>query len=139
MPEDEPTGIKCPGPSAAPKLTVPLAIRFLLELVLLAALGVWGWRLGNGGVAGGALALVVPTTAAVLWGLFSVPGDPSRNPRALVAVPGVVRLALEWALFGLAAYGLWSTGSRAAAETLLTVTGLHYALSWERIVWLVRH
>ena len=127
------------GSSAAPRLTVLLVVRFLLELVLLAVLGVWGWRLGDGGMAGGGLALLVPLIAAVLWGAFSVPGDPSRNPRALVAVPGVVRLALEWALFGLAAYGLWSTGSRAAAETLLTVAGLHYALSWERIVWLVRH
>ena len=127
------------GSSAAPRLTVLLVVRFLLELVLLAALGVWGWRLGDGGMAGGGLALLVPLIAAVLWGVFSVPGDPSRNPRALVAVPGVVRLVLEWALFGLAAYGLWSTGSRAAAETLLTVAGLHYALSWERIVWLVRH
>lgn len=133
------TGTIRSASNAAPKLTVLLVVRFLLELALLGALGVWGWRLGDGGAAGGALALLVPLIAAVLWGVFSVPNEPSRHPRAIVAVPGIVRLALEWALFGLAAYGLWSTGSRAAAETLLTVTGLHYALSWERIGWLVRH
>ena len=125
--------------SAAPKLTAHLVVRLLLELALLAAFGVWGWRLGDGGVAGGGLALLLSLIAAVPWGVFSVPNDPSRNPRAVVAVPGVVRLALEWALFGLAAYGLWSTGSRAVAETLLTVAGLHYIRNWERIVWLVRH
>ena len=106
---------------------------------MLGALAVWGWRLGEATWSKLALGALFPAVAALLWGVFAVPNDPSRNPKATVVVPGVVRLLLEWALFGLAAYGLWSTGSRAAAETLLTVTALHYALSWERIAWLVRH
>jgi len=81
----------------------------------------------------------LPTLAMASWVTFAVLGDPSRSGRAPVPVPGVARLGLEWALFGLAAYGLWSTGSRAAAETLLTAAALHYALAWDRLVWLLRH
>jgi hypothetical protein len=106
---------------------------------MLAALAFWGWRWGGGGLTGGVLAVLFPVLAAAIWGVFAVPGDPSRGGRAPRPVPGVVRLTLEWALFGLAAYGLWSSDARAAAETLLTATAIHYALDWERIRWLIRH
>jgi hypothetical protein len=115
-----------------------LAFRFLLELGLLAGLGYWGWHLGNGGAAGAALAVVFPLVAAVLWAVFRVPNDPSANPRAIVPVHGWLRLAMEVALIGLAAYGVWTSGSRAAAETLLTAAVIQYAVTWERIVWLLR-
>ena len=93
--EREPTGTLRPTPNAAPKLTVLLVVRFLLELAMLAALGVWGWRLGGGSLAGGAHALFLPAGAAAPGGVFSVPNEPSRNPPAPVPVPAAVRLALE--------------------------------------------
>jgi hypothetical protein len=115
-----------------------LAIRFALELVLLAAYAYWGWHLGNGGVAGVFLAVVLPVLAAALWGIFKTPGDSTANPQPVVSVPGIVRLVLECALIGAAAYGVWTSGSRALAETMLTVFALHYAVTWPRIAWLVR-
>jgi hypothetical protein len=127
-----------PTPSTAPRVApVHLAIRFALELALLAALAYWGWHLGNGGVVGVLLAVAIPVVAGALWGIFRTRGDtgPAEPP---VAIPGTLRLALEFALIGLAAYGVWSSGSRAAAETLLTAFALHYAVTWERAVWLVR-
>jgi hypothetical protein len=109
----------------------------VLELALLAALTYWGWHLRGGGVAGAVLAGAIPVVAGALWGVFRTRGD-TGPAEPTVAVPGVIRLALEFALSGLAAYGLWASGSRAAAETLLTAFALHYAVTWERIVWLVR-
>ena len=136
----EPTGPTPAGASAdAPRQPAAgLALRFLLEVALLAALGVWGWRLGGSGVASWALAIGLPLGAVALWVTFNVPGDPSRGGGAPVPVRGAVRLGVEWGLFGLAAYDLWSTDSRAAAETLLTAAAIHYALAWDRLVWLLR-
>lgn len=111
---------------------VELVYRFALELALLAGLGYWGWHLAGSAPARIALAALLPAAGGIFWGLFV-------SPRARVAVPGALRLTVEVALFGLAAYGIWSSGSRAAAETLLTAVGLHYLLGWERIVWLLRH
>jgi len=62
---------------------ISLALRFLLELAALIALGLWGAH-----QAGIALALALPATAAALWGIFAVPGDPSRSGKAPVPVSG---------------------------------------------------
>jgi hypothetical protein len=56
----------------------------------------------------------------------------------MVAVPGAVRLAFEFALIGVAAYGVWTSGSRALAETMLTAFALHYAVTWPRVAWMFR-
>jgi hypothetical protein len=83
------------------------------------------------------LALLFVAVFAALWGVFGTPGDPSRGP-APVAIPGWARLLLEAALIGAGAYGIWTSWSRAAAETLLTAFVIHYALTWERGRWLLR-
>ncbi|MBX6723701.1 MAG: DUF2568 domain-containing protein [Dactylosporangium sp.] len=112
-----------------------LAIRLALELALLAGGAVWGWSIGDGGARGTVAALVA--AFAGLWFVVGTPGDPGRGP-APVAIPGWTRLLLELGLVGLAAYGIWTSWSRAAAETLLTVFALHYAVTWERSWWLLR-
>lgn len=114
-----------------------LAIRFLLEIAIFASYAVWGWQTGGGGLGGGALAFVAVIVPAGLWGVFRTPGDTSGG-RAIVPIPGPARLALEMAVIGLGAAGLWTAWSRAAAETLLTVLALHYSLTWERHWWLLR-
>lgn len=115
-----------------------LVIRLILELGMLAGFAWWGWTLGGGGPLRIVLAIAFPLTAAVCWGAFTTPGDPSRGKDGPVAVPGAVRLGLELGLFLLCAYGIWTSGSRAAAETLLTFVALHYLLLWERARWLVQ-
>ncbi len=77
-----------------------LAVRFLLELAALLSMGVWGWRAGAGWLRF-ALAALIPIAAAVLWGVFAVPDDPSRSGTAPIAVPGLARLAREAAVFGV--------------------------------------
>jgi hypothetical protein len=113
-------------------------VRILLELSLLGAYAFWGWRLGGDRPIQVVLAIALPTAAAIVWGLFGTPGDPGRGD-GVVKVPGRVRLMLEFALFVIAAYGVWTSGSRAAAETLLTAYGLHLAVTYDRVLWLFRH
>lgn len=91
-----------------------------------------GWYL-----AGWIGAIVGALTSMALWGIFGTPGDGSRKA-PVVPTPGQLRLLLELALFGIAAWGIWVVWSRAASETFLTITLLHYAITWERQWWLIR-
>ena len=118
--------------SYRPIPAVHLAIRFLLELVMVAGAAMLGWELA--GVVGEiALALL----AMVLWGIFGTEGDGARGA-PIVKTPGPIRLLLELTLFGLGAVGIWMVWSRAASETFLTISVLHYAITWERQWWLLR-
>jgi len=79
----------------------------------------------------------VPLVAATAWGLFAVPGDPSRSDRAPVPVPGAVRLLVEGALFGGATAAI--VRERAAWGLAFgAVAVVHYALSYDRVAWLLR-
>lgn len=121
-------------PDARRQSALHLAIRFALELATLAAYGWWGWRLGDSGFTGMVLVILLPVLGGSIWAVFRTPGDGAG--RALMPVPGPVRLVIELSLIGIAAYGVWMAGSRAAAETLLTAWGLHYAVAWEYVRWL---
>ena len=82
-------------------------------------------------------AIVVMALAAAVWIAFRVPGDVGLPFPFTVAVSGRVRFLIELAITAIAAYGLWTTASRAAGETLLTVVGIHYAVTWDRVRWLL--
>ncbi len=116
---------------------INLAVRFILELSALVALGRWGWFQGEG-LFRYLLALGVIVLAAGLWGAFNVPGDPSRSGRAPVAVPGYARLLLELAFFGAATWALFATGLPGLGWAFGLVTLIHYLLSYDRIAWLLR-
>jgi hypothetical protein len=113
-----------------------LAVRFVLELAALYALGLWGWRHGDGGwrfvIAG-----VIPLIAAALWGTFTVPGDPSRSGSAPVPVSGLVRLALELGFFASATLALYDLGYTVLTATFSAAIVVHYLLSYDRIRWLI--
>ena len=116
---------------------VNLLFRFILELVALVAMSFWGWT-QHDGLARYALALMVPLLAATIWGIFNVPGDHSRSGDALVAVPGMVRLAIEAVIFGFAVWALFATGAVTQGRCLAAALVIHYALSWDRNLWLLR-
>lgn len=115
-----------------------LAARFGLELFGLAGFGRWGWSLGDGGLWGGVLAVVLVVAAAAVWGVFRVRHDPPGKTEQPVVVPGWVRFSIEVGFFGFAAAGFWLSGQRAVAETLLTATVVLYAVTWDRQRWLLR-
>ncbi|SEW52631.1 YrdB family protein [Chitinophaga arvensicola] len=105
-----------------------LTIRFLLEIIMLIILGCWGWQLGQHWLSY-VLAIVFPLAAAALWGIFRIENDPKPAP---VAIPGVVRLLLEWWLFGLAVWGLRALGHPLLSNWLAAIVLIHYAVSWDR-------
>ena len=116
---------------------VNLALRFILEIAGLVALGWWGWNQGEG-ILRFVLAFGSPILAAVLWGTFAVPDDPSRSGKAPVQVPGIVRLLLELAFFVSATWSLFAVGA-ATLGWIYGIAGLgHYLASYDRILWLVR-
>jgi hypothetical protein len=90
-----------------------LTVRFLLELAALGALFITGLELVGGftGVLVGAASVVV---AAVVWGLFVA-------PRARIAAPTAVRLAIEVVVFVAASGGLLLVGRPAPAIALATI------------------
>jgi len=112
-----------------------LALRFLLEIAASLAIGYWGWHQAEGPLRY-APAILLPLTAAALWGTFRVPGDASASGDAPVAVPGVVRLGLELGLIILAVWGLATEGAPTIALVLAVTALIHYLFSYDRILWL---
>jgi hypothetical protein len=113
-----------------------LTLRFVLELSALVAIGFWGWQRGSGW-GQYALAIGLPLAAAFVWAAFAVPNDPSRGGTGLVPVPGVFRIALELALFGLAVWALFDVGAMAFGWGLGVGVALHYVVSVDRLLWLI--
>lgn len=111
-----------------------LALRFILEIAGLIAMGYWGWRQADG-VVRFALAVGIPIIAAALWAVFRVPGDPGSAP---VAVPGLIRLLLEAAFFGFAVWALNDAGAKTPAVVLALLVVLHYATSIDRVISVLR-
>lgn len=114
-----------------------LTLRFLLELSALVALGFRGWHT-NGSIPGWLLMLAIPLLAAVIWGIFAVPDDPSRSGKAPVPVPGPIRLALELAIFAVAISALFQISAPRLGWIMSVLVLLHYALSYNRIFWLLK-
>ena len=134
---DRTTDDVTPLPSASPPSR-------LVDRLIRASLGVasaagvaWGlWRLVGDGAVAGAVGLLAGIATIAVWLLVETPGDPGGGWLGRIAIPGPARLLGELMLLGLAATAIWLGGSRAAAETLLTVAGLQGLLSWERAAWL---
>ncbi len=114
-----------------------LALRFLLEIAALVAIGYWGFSQYTG-IGRFVVGCGGPVIAAALWGTFAVPGDRSRSGGAPIPIPGVLRLVLELCLFGFAVWALYDAGSPMPALLLAGITIIHYALSYDRIAWLIR-
>jgi hypothetical protein len=116
---------------------INLAVRFILEIAGLVSLGAWGWNSGEGAL-GYLLAAGIPITAAVLWGTFAVPDDPSRSGKAPVPVPGFLRLLLELGFFAAATWSLFDLDKSSLGWILGVTVLIHYVISYDRILWLLK-
>jgi len=92
---------------------INLALAFLLELAVLAALGYWGFSTGEGTVARIGLGVGIPIVAVIVWAIFGAP----RSTRRL---QGFGLLILRVIFFGSAVVALL-----AASQPLL---GIVFAL-----------
>ena len=113
---------------------INLGLRFFLELYGLFALGYWGW-VQHTGSPRILLAFGLPLLAAAFWGIFRVPNDPGN---AIVAVPGSVRLLLEVVYFGGAVWALYAAGREKWGLAFAVIVLLHYLVSYDRVIWLLK-
>lgn len=82
-----------------------LAVRFGMELVLLAIFGYWGFKTGSTPLMRWLLGLGTPLLAAVIWGMLMAPKAPWR-------LQGAGFILAELVLFGLAGWALYTTGQK---------------------------
>ncbi len=103
-----------------------LAVRFMLELCALAALGYWGFVSGGNLIAKVALGIGAPILAAVVWGLFVA-------PKAAIPLSMPLRLLPEAAVFGAAFVALYGTGHPrlAFAFLLVAIVNRILVLAWD--------
>ena len=113
-----------------------MAVRFILELTVLVSTGSWGWNQSEGWLRF-VLAIGIPMVLAIIWGTFAVPNDPSRSAKALVVVTGDVRLLIELGIFAFASWSLCSIGFIKLSLLLSLIVFAHYAVSYDRLKWLI--
>ena len=102
-----------------------LALRFVLELCVLAATAYWGATSGRARSSRILLAIAAPLSVTVVWVLFVAPG-------ATIHTLPVVRFLVELAVFAAAASALLRRGRVALAAVL----GLCYAVNRAlMVVW----
>ncbi len=102
-----------------------LAVAFLLELCMLAALADWGAHAGRTTPVKNLLAVGTPLLAALIWGVFLAPSSSAR-------LQGLAYLALKTVLFGLAAVGLALAGHITLAIVFAVVSVINQVLL---LVW----
>lgn len=113
-----------------------LVFRFILELCAFISVGVWGFNQTDG-LLKFVLTFGFPMMLATIWGVFAVPNDKSRSGNAPIPTPGFIRLILELGIFAMAAWSLFSLGQTTFSYTFGIAVVIHYALSYDRIAWLM--
>jgi hypothetical protein len=106
-------------------------------LASLGALGAGTRHFAGSGTVSWVAAIAVPLAAAIAWGTFAVPGDPSRSGKAPVPVGGAVRLTLETAVFLGGAAGLAASGRWMGFGVFVAAVVFHHVSTSARIRWLV--
>ena len=132
MPDNSiPPSSNRPGPgdlsgASAPKVA-NMALSFLLELCLLAALGYWGFKTQTGWLARTLFGVGLPLAAAALWGVLLAPASKRR-------LPLLPRLGLKIMLFGLGAAALYNAGQPGPALVFgaLAAVNMLLALAWRQ-------
>jgi hypothetical protein len=104
-----------------------LALAFLLELCLLAALAYWGYRSGSGLIGRIALSIGLPAAVIALWGAFLAPTSRLRLHQPWLLLAKVV-------LFGIAATLLYIAGRPGLAWALAALFAANSILvvAWEQ-------
>jgi hypothetical protein len=91
-----------------------LALRFLLELGALAAVGYWGLETGEGAV-GWVLAIAAVASVIAVWALFV-------SPKHTIETPKQVSFAIELAVWVAAGGALYATDHAPLALAFVAVS-----------------
>jgi uncharacterized protein DUF2568 len=105
-----------------------LALAFLLELALLAAVAYWGYRLDAALAVRWVAAIGTPGLLALIWSLVAAPTAKRRLPP-----PQLVGFKLL--VFTLGSGLLWSTGQHglAIAFEVVALANLGLSISWRSV------
>ncbi|MCK8098918.1 hypothetical protein C7B63_02245 [Bacillus halotolerans] len=115
-----------------------LLLRFALEIVALISIGVFAWTHFNfNGYLKYVVTLVLLIVVMIIWSVFAVSNDPSRNGQTVIAVNGVTRLVIEFMIFIMAVAALYFSNLKTVSIIFLCLIILHYIFSVERIKWLL--
>jgi len=118
------------------KNPINLAFRFLLELSALFSVGFWAYQLVDGWLSI-VLAIGLPFVLSAIWGVFAVPNDPSRSGNAPIPTPGILRLIIEFTVFGFGVWTLKDIGLPELSWIFGILVFVHYLFSYKRIHWLL--
>ena len=99
------------------------ALRFILELAGIVALGIWGWTVGNGSPAQIFLAVGAPLLLIVAWALLIAPR--SRSP-----LDQRTRFVVGSGLLLVAAAALWAAGLPAVAGVFAILVVVNTVLAF---------
>ncbi|NMC79605.1 MAG: YrdB family protein [Chloroflexi bacterium] len=113
---------------------VNLGIHFLLEIAALVAVGYWGFKTGSAAESKALLGVGLPLLLAAVWGVFRVPNDPGP---AVVAVPGWLRMIIEFGVFAFAVWCLAAAGRPSLAWAFGILSILNYAGMYSRLIGLL--
>ncbi|OAB38614.1 hypothetical protein PMSD_06250 [Paenibacillus macquariensis subsp. defensor] len=104
-----------------------LALRFILELVILFSLGYWGFHFDSGIIVQIAIGLGLPLIAAIIWGKIISPKAPIRLPLIWV-------LIIELIIFGTAYLCLISSGFKVFAMIfgLVAIANRYIIIKWKQ-------
>ena len=100
-----------------------LLLSFLLELAMLAALGLFGFAVGKNALLAWVLGLSLPMLAAILWGTLAAPRSPRRLPR-------IPRFIFALAMFSAADGALYRAGHAQGAIDLFFLNLLNLGLAY---------
>lgn len=92
---------------------------FLLEIVGLIRSGRLGWHIGGGGMIGLALTALLVAIASGIWATFRTRGYVPSGREPVSAIPGPLRLTLEFTFYATAVFGFWISGWNIAAIALI--------------------
>lgn len=104
-----------------------LAVRFLLELCLLAAVGYWGFKTQSSWFMKILLGIGLPVLIAVLWGMFIA-------PKATHPLSGASYMTVELVLLALGSLALFASGkpTLAWAYTVVLIVNKILLVVWKQ-------
>jgi hypothetical protein len=104
-----------------------VAVRFLLELCLLAAVGYWGFKTHSGWLLKILLGIGLPILIAVLWGMFIA-------PKAIRPLSGASYLTVELTLLALGSVALFASGKSTLgwAYTITLIVNKVLLVAWQQ-------
>jgi hypothetical protein len=112
-------------------------VRLLMEVAAILMFGFWGYLHFDSWIRI-VMTIGLPLLFAALWGVFAVRNDPSRSGKTVIQTPGLIRLMLELVLFGAATWMILDLGFLLVGKIYGGIVILHYIVSYDRVIWLVR-